>query len=70
MWRNVFGHAIYQMIVIIIIIFAWPQVGLVHSYDVLTVGKADNVKYNPYYTKLHYIESKEIAFWTALTEDE
>lgn len=33
MWRNVFGHAIYQMIVIIVIIFAWPQMGLVHPYD-------------------------------------
>jgi hypothetical protein len=66
MWRNVFGHAIYQMIVIIVIIFAWPQIGLVHPYDVL---KLESGKYNPYYTKLHYVESEEIYFWGNLTTE-
>ena len=47
MWRNVFGHAIYQALIIVAIIFAGQSV-LCHPYDQLTLeGGAKN----PYYTK-------------------
>jgi magnesium-transporting ATPase (P-type) len=64
MWRNVFGHAIYQMIVIVVIIFAWPGLGLVHPYDQLVLEEG---KFNPYYAKTHYIEQDDISEWTALS---
>jgi Ca2+ transporting ATPase len=47
MWRNVFGHAIYQSYVIIVIIFAGQMI-LCHPFDRLVL---DDGKYNPYYTK-------------------
>jgi magnesium-transporting ATPase (P-type) len=59
MWRNVFGHAIYQMLVICVIIFVWPVTSLVHPYD---LQKLDGL-YNPWYTKTHYIDKKEIEKW-------
>lgn len=59
MWRNVFGHAIYQMFVICIIIFVWPVTSLVHPYDLMKIDD----KYNPWYTKTHYIDDKELERW-------
>ena len=58
MWRNVFGHAIYQMLIIVVIIFVWPLTGLVHMYDrmLIQVEGTEQYLYNPYYTKTLYVE--------------
>jgi Ca2+ transporting ATPase len=38
MWRNVCGHSIYQMFILILIMFTWVKpFGFVHTYDVLNV---------------------------------
>jgi hypothetical protein len=63
MWRNVFGHAIYQIIVIIVIIFAGQNQLLCHPYDQMIVADG---KYNPYYTKQHYEVSTAIQDWKDL----
>ena len=70
MWRNVFGHAIYQMLVICIIIFVWPVTSLVHPYDLQKMGVTETNEglLNPWYTKGHYIDDKEIKAWN-LTRD-
>jgi hypothetical protein len=70
MWRNVFGHAIYQMFVIIVIIFVWPHTSLVHPYDLQTIGKTetDPGVYNPWYAKGHYITKEEIGKWKLVKE--
>lgn len=67
MWRNVFGHAIYQALVIVIIIFA-GQNFLCHPYDQLTL---EGGAINPYFTRTHYYDTKEIKMWTdkAFTAD-
>lgn len=59
MWRNVFGHAIFQMIVIIVIIFSWVPIGLVHPYDQLNYPDLEG-GYNPYFAKSHYIEDRDV----------
>jgi len=61
MWRNVFGHAIYQIIVLIVIIFGASGLGLVHNYDTLcfdyeneALGQCKVGELNPFYTKKLY----------------
>jgi len=61
MWRNVFGHAIYQALIIVIVIFM-GQSRLCHPYDQLNL--ADN-KINPYFTKQHYETQEAIDNWIA-----
>lgn len=61
MWRNVFGHSIYQIIVLIVIILAaqGPQ-GVVTYYEYQCIGEVkdagcDDKKFNPFYTsELYY----------------
>lgn len=59
MWRNVFGHAIYQMFIIIVIIFIWPVTSLIHPYDYQKIEASELTHntggYNPWYTKGHYV---------------
>lgn len=61
MWRNVFGHAIYQALVIVFIIFGGQSV-LCHPYDQLTLADG---KINPYFTKQHYETPVAIANWVS-----
>jgi magnesium-transporting ATPase (P-type) len=61
MWRNVFGHTFYQVIVIVVVIFA-GQNRLCYPYDQLTV--ADGM-INPFYTNAHYETQATINAWNA-----
>mmetsp|Transcript_9898 Transcript_9898/g.14980 ORF Transcript_9898/g.14980 Transcript_9898/m.14980 type:complete len:254 (+) Transcript_9898:2752-3513(+) len=68
MWRNVFGHAIYQSIIILLIIFLGPGL-LCHNYDnICAVDRAANgdcSSYNPFYTTdLYYRTEGTLKFWT------
>ena len=66
MWRNVFGHALYQMFVIIVIIFVWPHTSLIHPYDLQMIeltGEMGVGGYNPWFTKGHYVTEDEITKW-------
>lgn len=77
MWRNVFGHAIYQAIAIFTIIFAGQYIGLAEPYEVACSkevleqrdeeGAITQIgycqKYNPYYTHGFYFDDKENKFW-------
>lgn len=66
MWRNVFGHAIYQMFIIIIIIFIWPVTSLIHPYDFQTIARDEDTGaggFNPWFTKGHYVMADEITKW-------
>ena len=67
MWRNVFGHAVYQSIVIIMIIFMAPGI-LTQKYDnICAVDRDANggcSSYNPFYTtELYYHDAITTAFW-------
>jgi len=33
MWRNIFGHAIYQIIILIVLLFAAEPSGMVMNYN-------------------------------------
>lgn len=58
MWRNVFGHAIYQALIIMIVIF-FGQGSICHHYDQLNLESGKN----PFYTKLHYTDEKSHEWW-------
>jgi magnesium-transporting ATPase (P-type) len=49
MWRNVFGHAIYQVIVLVTMVFAC-QGTLVSVYDT-TISQADSKMRNPFFAQ-------------------
>lgn len=67
MWRNVFGHFIYQAIVLIVVIFV-GQGMLVNNYSAscMTYDPKD-VKvctgWNPFYANDLYVEPKDHEFW-------
>ena len=64
MWRNVFGHAIYQSIVIILIIFL-GQYTLVEPYENWTAAEVNGVTYrNPFFTTDLTYSTKSQEFWT------
>jgi len=56
--RNVQGHAIYQIIALLVILFAGPNFLIDHPYELQCVnyvdGKCDTTSLNPYYTKTEY----------------
>jgi Ca2+ transporting ATPase len=67
MWRNVFGHAIYQIIVIIVVIFA-AQGSLVENYQNSCVKFADANEtvcesWNPYYATTLYENQATQTWW-------
>jgi len=67
MWRNVFGHAIYQSLVILLIIFLGPGL-LCYPYDMIcAVDRSEDGScsaYNPFYTtELYYKKEGTLAFW-------
>jgi len=72
MWRNVFGHAVYQIIVLIIVIFV-GQGTVVYNYSdecfdaklaaqtppvykYIQCGKSDTSLYNPFFAKKLYYD--------------
>jgi len=72
MWRNVFGHAIYQAIVLLVIVFAGPSMGLVKDYGIsclnLTVDPEDSTlkvctEYNPFFAEGLYVDAKSQGYW-------
>ena len=66
MWRNVFGHAIYQAIVILVVIF-FGQGLICEKYDTYCDEfNAENVcvKYNPYFTSELYFNQAAIKYWS------
>lgn len=74
MWRNVFGHSIYQMIVLIVVILAaqgQEGAALVRFYEyqcageVLKEGGCDAKGYNPFYTQnLYYGMGHSVSDWS------
>ena len=75
MWRNVFGHSIYQSIVITMIIFLGQGTLSEHYYvpclkfdtEANTDGNIECLSYNPYYATNHYATSKDIKWWQEQT---
>mgnify|MGYP002632308868 CR=1 FL=1 len=70
MWRNVFGHAILQIIILVIILFA-GQGWLCENYSTkcLTFSESDSTictLYNPYYAEALYENQGTIANWANL----
>ena len=66
MWRNIFGHAIYQVIILCVVIFLGPG-WLVHEYWARCLDTNDSglcVAWNPYYTNVLYQNDKSISWWT------
>jgi hypothetical protein len=72
MARNVFGHTIYQAIVLLVLLFAGPSLLLDYSYELQCVKyNADNTcdltgGFNPYYTVDEYYEP---LTWSGVTDD-
>jgi len=68
MWRNVHGHAIYQMIVLIVVLFCAQGV-LVPVYDIKCLAeRKDNGPcpvggLNAFYAADHYFELETEKFW-------
>lgn len=65
MWRNIFGHSIYQIIVLCVIIFAAPG-WLCNEYWTLCLERDANencILYNPFYTDVEYIVDSTQTYW-------
>lgn len=65
MWRNVFGHAFYQAIVIVVVIFAAPGL-FVESYGRHCSRRADDGTcefLNPFYAQDLYLSSNSAIEW-------
>jgi hypothetical protein len=76
MWRNVHGHAIYQMIVLIVVIFGLQGV-LVQNYDVKCLltrendGPCPTNGLNPWYAGDLYFQLDTLKYWQDVgTKDE
>lgn len=72
MSRNVQGHAIYQAIVLLIILFAGPKFLLDYSYELQCVkyhddGECDTKTLNPYFTTTEYYEPE---IWSSFTDED
>jgi hypothetical protein len=73
MWRNVHGHAVYQMIVLIVILFA-AQGSLVAVYDVKCLAEREENGpcpvggLNPFYAATHYFELETEKYWVKVEE--
>lgn len=72
MSRNVQGHAIYQIIVLLVFLFAGPQLLIDHGFESQCVaygasGDCELGRLNPFYTKTEYYDP---ALWAEfLSED-
>lgn len=66
MWRNIFGHAIFQIILLAVCIFCLPGVMTQNYWQSCTVEAADMnscTSWNPYYTNDLYETDKSKAIW-------
>jgi hypothetical protein len=72
MSRNVQGHAIYQAIILLIVLFAGPKFLLDYPYEQQCLvydkdGECDTSTLNPYYTTTEYYEPE---IWSAFTDED
>ena len=75
MWRNVFGHGIYQIIVLMIVMFAFP--GWICEVYWTACNKYKNpldtsagcLQYNAFYASELYETPGSLKFWTKTGED-
>lgn len=67
MWRNVFGHAIWQIILLSVILLGGQGI-ICHNYiaQCFEFDKEVCVKYNPFYTNQLYLLDNEINNWKTL----
>jgi len=66
MWRNVFGHAIYQGIAIFMVIFAGQHIGLSEPFEIACNKYDDNeicLVYNPFYARKFYVIQNDVEYW-------
>jgi len=68
MWRNIFGHAIWQIILLSTVLLAGPKLGISRAYLSLCVtfkddGSGECVTYNPFYARELYFNLDEQTFW-------
>jgi len=66
MWRNIFGHAIMQIVILNIIIFLGPMGWLTQPYGLLCNHHDQNGKcdvYNPFYANELYQTETTLAAW-------
>jgi hypothetical protein len=66
MWRNILGHALFQIIILAGIIFFVPGNGLTEAYwSKCTKGSVagNNCKLNPYFTNELYYTGASKIYW-------
>jgi len=71
MWRNIFGHGIYQIIVLVVLLFAAEPTNMVHNYTsscLKYTTDANNKQIcanatNPYYSNILYMNDIEQKWW-------
>lgn len=70
MWRNVFGHAIYQIVALCVVIFFAAPMGIIYNYEVACFaytieGKSTSPcklgQRNPFYTQSLYYDTGSAA---------
>jgi magnesium-transporting ATPase (P-type) len=70
MWRNIFGHAIWQIILLSVILLSGPQMGISYPY-LNPCHKPDDkdatkcVKYNPFYSIDLFFRNNDYNFWNS-----
>ena len=69
MSRNVVGHSVYQILVLLVLLFAGPSLLIDHPFETQCVkydaqGNCDLTRLNPYYTTTLYYEP---SIWTEFT---
>jgi len=70
MWRNVHGHAVYQIIIICFVIF-FGQGSLCYNYDqeCLEFNDDGSCQYNPFYSYHHYYQDATYQYWDGKVVD-
>ena len=70
MWRNIFGHAIWQIIILVVILFS-GQGWLCENYSIKCLKFNPNnskecIEFNPFYSNELYVMNNEIEMWNSL----
>lgn len=69
MWRNVFGHALYQIFALVFIIFAAPgwlcEDYWTRCFNIDPLDESKCLEWNPYYTNVLYHNEDSISWWTS-----
>jgi len=69
MWRNIFGHAFLQIIILMVVIFVGPTGWLTEPYGTLcSKSNAEGAceQWNPYYASTLYQTAPSLAAWKKL----